>query len=334
MVGITVTGGKPPPKKRKTRPAVSIDVVKERRGGPRKITPLTPTDDKGLRDVGAKFATTGGPTHSIGGVSLTKEEFEAAKARLGFTGGPGETTEAVEQALAAQREAERAEKGLIPTEEVEALKGEAQIEELTGQVLQPDIGLRYITPGETEGRGIPVGKGYAIVATDEEDTIEQTRKQISNVIVKNMDTNQGFILKTIEAFKHNLATKGAKVSFGTIDAQMQNLEGALVNHKEGAADVIVALQSGGYTPAQAMEDTNNMVQDVNDVEALMKDVYLQAPSVWGEMKGWEYVSRLQKIRRAIIARQAQILNIAETGQPLPDAGAMALALAKLETGGS
>jgi len=54
------------------------------------------------------------------------------------------------------------------------------------------------------------------------------------------------------------------------------------------------------------------------VEEAMNLLSIYAPSVYAEMKGWEFVTRLQKIRAGILNTQQQILNYAETGQVIPD----------------
>ena len=115
------------------------------------------------------------------------------------------------------------------------------------------------------------------------------------------------------------------------------MEQALVNHKEGAGDIVRALQSGNpyYGPVEAMTDSNNMVNDVAIVEETMQLLSIHAPSVYAEMKGWEFITRITKIRRSLIVSQTQILNIAEFDTALPpdnSLGAVALGLSNLQGG--
>ena len=63
-------------------------------------------------------------------------------------------------------------------------------------------------------------------------------------------------------------------------------------------------------------------QNASSTEALNPSTYQSrgegpAPSVYAELKGWEFTTRISKIRRGIVASQQQIINFAEFGSPLP-----------------
>jgi len=84
-----------------------------------------------------------------------------------------------------------------------------------------------------------------------------------------------------------------------------------------------------------MEDSNNMVNDIAIVEETMQLLSIHAPSVYAEMKGWEFTTRISKIRRALGITQQQIVNFVEFDTPLPPdntMGSVALGFSNLKGG--
>ena len=232
----------------------------------------------------------------------------------------------------------------------EELGARARIEELKEQVLTP--GTELITAGETgvggggittalahdrlgELVGTSAGGGMGVGASTVQRIIHNQQKEVQSIIQTNVNKESSAIAQAAQTLFLQITSKGAKLAGGSVlDQRLQNMEQALVNHREGAGDIILALQSGAYDPYEAIDDSNNMVDDANVVEETMQLLARYAPSIWAEMKGWEFTTRLQKIRRGILTRQQQIINIATTGQAIPpEAGQLDLLLNDLTVKG-
>ena len=238
----------------------------------------------------------------------------------------------------------------VSVEEKQALRGQfeeltdlTRIDELTEQILNPDLALRSTGEGVPSlapfGRGesgetVDVGDGRKLFVSDQELAINDGQKQTKGLVTTNINEDTSVVSAEAQILFQQIVTQGAKGLGGSlIDKRLQNMEQALVNHKEGSADIIKALQVGAYDPVDAIQDTNNMVDDVALVEETMKLLSIHAPSVYAEQKGWEFTTRITKIRRSLISSQQQVLNVVEFGQPLPpesQEGALATGLLDLQ----
>lgn len=183
--------------------------------------------------------------------------------------------------------------------ELERLKELSNIPELREQILNPTATFkdfstiaerflgRKLTPKEKEELKTP--------------WVPYDLKEESDVI-------QGLIKQVTQ----NAIQKTVGLGIG-IDDDLRNVEASLINHKEGSADVLRAVQSNAYDPFDAIEDLSQMKQDIDDAEATLQFLSIYAPGVYGDMKGWEFQTRIKKIRRAVITREAEVINLAATG---------------------
>lgn len=232
-------------------------------------------------------------------------------------------------------------------QEMNELREMASIDELNRQILQPDLMLRNVGTSP-EGRGAvsfaPFGRikepilinksadfsqltederqvfgvGNSNVLIPEQDLMMyEGRRQVGGLITTRIDNDSSVISAEAQLLFAQLTTKTAGLlGANIVDKRMQNMEGALINHKESSAQVIRALQVGAYTPQQAMERLELMRSDADIIEETMQLLSIHSPATYNEMKGWEYTTRLQKIREAIMTNEQAVINYAETGQIL------------------
>jgi len=252
--------------------------------------------------------------------------------------------------------------------EAEQLRGKSSMEELKEQILNPDLSLREVGVGDfeitpfgrssagggefTEKRAFEPGAEGAISGVEqpkiaktlklggsdidipeEQYSIYKGKRQMKGLITTQIDKDTSVVSAEAQMLFTQIVSKTAKVSGGgIIDQRLANMEGALINHKESSAQVIQALQRGAYTPQEAIERLELMVNDCNVVEETMQLLSIHSPAVYAEMRGWEYTTRLQKIRESILTNEQGVINFVETGQIIPDeAGALALQLNELKT---
>lgn len=190
--------------------------------------------------------------------------------------------------------------------------GEDVASRLPGEQASPEL-------LDLQARTLELGDGFSTTISGELITQDKVKSGVRTSIDDQIETDSEIIRTGTREVSKNAATQVAKLTFSNIDRQLQNMEASMINHKESSAQVIQALQRGAYTPEQAAERLNNMQGDVDDVESMMLQLSILAPSVWGEAKGWEFETRLQKIRESILSSKQAVSNFAETGQILPDA---------------
>ena len=235
------------------------------------------------------------------------------------------------------------------------LREQASIEQLKKQILEPDLSLRTVGESEKEGavfgavnqagevtpgevrEGILTTTPFKLGKTqvqvpNEQVSIFEGQKQIKGLITTRIDKDTNYIKGQAQLLYQQIIIKfQGKITGSLAEAKMANMEASLINHKESSAQVIQALQRNAYTPQEAMERLEMMVTDANIIEETMKLLAIHAPAVYAENRGWEYVTRLQKIREAILSNEQAVINFAETGQVLPaDSGALALQLNELQ----
>ena len=161
----------------------------------------------------------------------------------------------------------------------------------------------------------------------------EAKNQVKGLVTTRIDKDTSIINAEAQLIFQGMTTKASRFlgGGGVIDKKLSNMEASLINHKESSAQVIQALQRGAYTPEEAMDRLNQMADDVSIVAEAMKILSIYSPAVYADNKGWEYITRVQKIREAILTNQQGVLNFAQTGNILPpDTGALAMQLSELQ----